>query len=216
MIQLEYWLDGNWRVVVRYDYDRHAPGGHDITDEGLHLDVYRDGAKVRTERVTGPIPATDGFDGAEADFRENAKRYVRRFERWHDISGRNDRGQTMNSSSFRTGSRPISIESGRRSEPHSIPNRTRPTGRESGCDIGALLWLCQPPGRCWTDRLFRSIHEKLPPRRFGRGPQRPTRRERLLPVLDDRIDRVDASSWLETGYPGSTREVIPATTQMMV
>ena len=65
MTQLEYWLDGDWQVVVRYDHDRHAPGGHDISDEGLHLDVYRDGVKVRTERVTGPIPATDGFEAAK-------------------------------------------------------------------------------------------------------------------------------------------------------
>lgn len=65
MTQLEYWLDGDWQAIVRYDHDRDAPGGHDITKEGLHLDIYRDGTKVRTERVTGPIPANDGFEVAE-------------------------------------------------------------------------------------------------------------------------------------------------------
>lgn len=54
-------------------------------------DIDRDGYEVRTERVTGPIPANDGFDAAEEGFLANAQRYVRRFERWHDISGRNDR-----------------------------------------------------------------------------------------------------------------------------
>jgi hypothetical protein len=36
MIQLEYWLEGDWREVVRYDHDRDTAGGHDITEEGLH------------------------------------------------------------------------------------------------------------------------------------------------------------------------------------
>jgi hypothetical protein len=85
MTQLEYWLDGDWRVVVRYDHDREAPGGHDVTEDGLHVDVYRDGAKARTEEVTGPIPAREGFDAAEGDLRENAERYVKRFESWHGI-----------------------------------------------------------------------------------------------------------------------------------
>jgi hypothetical protein len=33
VIQLEYWLDGDWREVVRYDHDHDAPGGHDVTEE---------------------------------------------------------------------------------------------------------------------------------------------------------------------------------------
>jgi len=33
MIQLEYWLEGDWREVVRYDHDRDAAGGHYITED---------------------------------------------------------------------------------------------------------------------------------------------------------------------------------------
>ena len=44
--QLKYWLDGDWRTVVRYDHDREAVGGHNVEIEGLHRDVYRDGEKV--------------------------------------------------------------------------------------------------------------------------------------------------------------------------
>ena len=51
VIQLEYWLEGDWREVVRYDHDQNAPGGHHITEEGLHRDVYRDGEKLRSEGV---------------------------------------------------------------------------------------------------------------------------------------------------------------------
>jgi hypothetical protein len=83
--QLEYWHNGDWRAVVRYDHDADAEGGHDVTEEGLHRDVYRDSEKVRTEDVTGPISANEGFDFAEADLVENAERYVRRFEKWHGI-----------------------------------------------------------------------------------------------------------------------------------
>jgi hypothetical protein len=85
MIQLEYWLDGDWREVVRYDHDRDATGGHDITTDGLHRDIYRNGEKHRVEQVTGPMPANEGFNAAEEDLHDNAETYIRRFESWHGI-----------------------------------------------------------------------------------------------------------------------------------
>ena len=56
MVQLEYWTDGAWQEVVRYDRDPESEMGHDVTEEGLHMDVYRDGEKVNTVYVTGPLP----------------------------------------------------------------------------------------------------------------------------------------------------------------
>lgn len=88
MVQLEYWLRGDWREVVRYDHDRDGP--HDITEDGLHMDVYRGGEKLRTEQVSPPLPANEGFNAAEDDLQENAERYVKRFERWHRVNERND------------------------------------------------------------------------------------------------------------------------------
>lgn len=85
MVQLEYWLEDDWCAVVRYDHDQEAPGGHNITEEGLHRDVYREGEKIGTVQVTNPIPANEGFNYAEDDLRENVKRYIKRFEQWHDI-----------------------------------------------------------------------------------------------------------------------------------
>ncbi|GAB7010213.1 DUF7718 family protein [Halorubrum trueperi] len=85
MIQLEYWLEGDWCEVVRYDHDRDAPGGHDITEEGLHRDVYREGKKIRSEDVSPPIPANEGFDAAEEDLRENVEGCIKRFEKWHEV-----------------------------------------------------------------------------------------------------------------------------------
>lgn len=90
VIQLEYWLDGDWREIVRYDHDRDAEGGHDITEDGLHRDIYRDGEKYRVERVTGPIPANKGFDAAEEDLQEHAEDHVKRFERWHGVKDGSD------------------------------------------------------------------------------------------------------------------------------
>ncbi|MFB6228939.1 MAG: hypothetical protein ABEH88_10340 [Halobacteriales archaeon] len=90
MIQLEYWLGGEWTEIVRYDHDSISEGGHDVTEEGLHRDVYRGGAKLRSEQVSGPIPATDAFDHAEDDLRENAERFTKRFEQWRDIRDRTD------------------------------------------------------------------------------------------------------------------------------
>jgi hypothetical protein len=90
VIQREYWLDGDWREVVRYDHDRDAPGGHDVTNEGLHRDVYRDGEKYRTEAVSPPIPANEAFDHAEEDLRENVERVIKRSERWHGVTDRSD------------------------------------------------------------------------------------------------------------------------------
>lgn len=86
MVQLEYWLDGDWHPVVRYNHD--ASGAeeatHDVTSEGLHRDVYRDGAKYCTVEVTPPLPAGDGFTYAEDDLHENYEQYIKRFEQWHN------------------------------------------------------------------------------------------------------------------------------------
>ena len=73
VVQLEYWLEGDWREVVRYDHDRDAPSGHDITNEGLHRDIYRDGKKIRPEEVSPPIPANEGFDAAEEIYERTSK-----------------------------------------------------------------------------------------------------------------------------------------------
>lgn len=90
VVQLEYWLDGGWQTVVRYDHDRAAEGGHDVTEEGLHRDIYREGEKIRSEEVTGPLPANKAFEYAEEDLKERVERYVRRFEKWHGVKERSD------------------------------------------------------------------------------------------------------------------------------
>ena len=85
VVQLEYRHEGEWWPVVRYDHDPASTHGHDVTTEGLHIDVYRDGEKYRQEYVAPPIPAGVALDFAEDHLAENAQRFTRRFEAWHKI-----------------------------------------------------------------------------------------------------------------------------------
>jgi hypothetical protein len=88
-VQLEYLLGGAWTPVVRYDHDAVTDhGGHDVTEEGLHMDVYRDGQKLRQEYVAPPMPAGVALNFAEDHLRENMQRFIERFEGWHGIRNR--------------------------------------------------------------------------------------------------------------------------------
>jgi hypothetical protein len=91
VVQLEFQLTddgaageaGEWVEVVRSDHDSTAEGGHDVTREGLHLDVYRDGEKGHSESLMGPLPSDVGFNEAEERITDRAERYVERFREWH-------------------------------------------------------------------------------------------------------------------------------------
>lgn len=85
VVQLEYLRESGdeWRAVVRSDHDPRTEGGHDVTKEGVHLDVYREGEKIDTKSLFGPLPAADAFDYAEGHITEHAERYINRFTQWH-------------------------------------------------------------------------------------------------------------------------------------
>lgn len=85
VVQLEYLYEEEWTPIVRYDHGPTSTHGHDVTDEGLHIDVYRDGEKYRTEYVAPPLPAGVALDFAEDHLLENAQRFITRFEEWHEI-----------------------------------------------------------------------------------------------------------------------------------
>ncbi len=72
--------DGH-EVVYSRDVSQLGPAAtDDITEEGLHRDIYRDGEKIRSEEVSPPIPANEGFDAAEEDLRKNVEEFIKRFE----------------------------------------------------------------------------------------------------------------------------------------
>lgn len=89
-VQLEYWHDGEWSPVVRYDHDGtgESDHAHDITEEGLHIDIYRDGEKHATEYI-GPVRSgATGLSRAEDHLSKNLERFITRYEQWHEIRDR--------------------------------------------------------------------------------------------------------------------------------
>jgi hypothetical protein len=92
VLQLEHLVevDGEqeWTTIVRYDHDSEgsAEAAHDVTEEGLHIDVYRDGEKYRTHELTPPMPAADALGAAEDHLTTHAEGYIRRFEQWHETT----------------------------------------------------------------------------------------------------------------------------------
>lgn len=77
-----------WHVVARFDHDSTSEGGHDVTEEGLHLDVYRDGERHARARSFPMIPPGPAMRYAENYFRQHADRLLARFELWHDLGPR--------------------------------------------------------------------------------------------------------------------------------
>lgn len=88
VVQLEYYVESEWREVVRYDHAPASEFGHDVTEDGLHIDVYRDGKQYRTEYVAPPMPAGLALDRAEDHLSNNLEGFTSRFEQWHGIRNR--------------------------------------------------------------------------------------------------------------------------------
>ena len=65
VVQLEYRFNNDWREIVRFDHDPTGDHAHDVTKDGVHMDVYRDGKKRRSAEVFPPMPASDGLTFAE-------------------------------------------------------------------------------------------------------------------------------------------------------
>ena len=91
VVQLEYLVDPHpeaWEPVVRYDHDAEgsAEATHNVTEDGLHIDIYRDGEKIDSHELTPPLPANDALSAAKEHLTEHLQGYVRRFEEWHGIN----------------------------------------------------------------------------------------------------------------------------------
>lgn len=88
VIQLERLVDGDWREVVRFDHEPDNPGGHDVTEEGIHMDVYRDGKKVGVKDDFPTVPLTDAPAYCIRYIETNAEALLRRFDTWHNLTDR--------------------------------------------------------------------------------------------------------------------------------
>ena len=88
MAQLEFYNNGEWHTVVRFDHDPESEHGHDVSTDGVHMDIYRDGDKYRVEEIFPPMTAGDALTFAEGHLKQHAQRYIKRFEQWHEIKDR--------------------------------------------------------------------------------------------------------------------------------
>jgi hypothetical protein len=47
-----------------------------VTEDGLHIDIYRDGDKIDSHELTPPLPANDALNAAEEHLAEHLEGYV--------------------------------------------------------------------------------------------------------------------------------------------
>lgn len=95
VIQLEYDVEAgysgmhtpNWKQVARFDHNPELGQGHDVREEGLHLDIYRDGEKVDVKRGFPHVDINDAPAFCEKFLSRNAEQLLKRYEQWHDING---------------------------------------------------------------------------------------------------------------------------------
>jgi len=85
MIQLECHIADEWHPVVRFDHDGtgEAEHAHDVTEEGVHMDVYRSGEKERVEEIFPPLPGAQALTHAEEHISMYAEHYITRYKKWH-------------------------------------------------------------------------------------------------------------------------------------
>ncbi|SEH51852.1 hypothetical protein SAMN05192561_10463 [Halopenitus malekzadehii] len=94
VVQLERRVDEFWQQVVRFDHDPENPMGHDIIEEGLHMDVYRNGEKSRVKDDFPPVDLTRAPRYCIAYIEQHAGILLRRFEQWHDLNQDPTRGMS--------------------------------------------------------------------------------------------------------------------------
>lgn len=90
IVQLEYRMADGWTHIIRSDHNPEAADGHDVEQEGVHVDLYRDGEKVEQRQIGPPMSPNAGLDTAEEHLVGDYERHVRRFERWHGLNRSNN------------------------------------------------------------------------------------------------------------------------------
>lgn len=89
IVAYDYRLDDNWERVAQFDHNPEAPSGHDIEEEGLHLDLYREGQKYRVVRAKFPyVPVNHAPRYCIEYIKQNHGALIERFERWHNVNRR--------------------------------------------------------------------------------------------------------------------------------
>lgn len=84
VVQLYCWRDGSWRLVAQPDHNPTMAEGHDVTEGGVHVDVFRDGEKHETETAPhpGPLNPELALDYAISYLEMHDKRLIRQYDAW--------------------------------------------------------------------------------------------------------------------------------------
>lgn len=85
VVQLERLVNDEWREVVRFDHDNEGELSHDIREEGLHMDIYRDREKHLARRNFPPMRLNIAPAYAQAYIESEADRLLKRFDQWHNL-----------------------------------------------------------------------------------------------------------------------------------
>lgn len=89
IVVYEYRLRGSWEIVAQFDHDPDSLYGHDIEQEGLHMDLYKEGQKYRVVRSKFPHIPVNHAPGFCIDYiKQNHGTLIKRFEQWHDVNRR--------------------------------------------------------------------------------------------------------------------------------
>ena len=95
LAQLEYDIEATpsgqnspeWQTVARFDHNSDSQQGHDIAEEGLHLDIYKDGDKYRVFTGFQYVPLKRAPRYCQEYLSTHADRLLAQFEEWHGLRG---------------------------------------------------------------------------------------------------------------------------------
>ncbi|PSP95639.1 hypothetical protein BRC91_01835 [Halobacteriales archaeon QS_4_62_28] len=89
IVAYEYKLRGSWETVAQFDHGPESPYGHDIDEEGLHMDLYKEGQKYRVVRSKFPyVPVNHAPRYCIEYIKRNHGALIERFEQWHNVNRR--------------------------------------------------------------------------------------------------------------------------------
>lgn len=94
VVQLEYGADDefywpsecdHWRPVARFDHNPESPDGHDIREEGLHLDIYTGNDEYERTWDFPDVRVNEAPRWCEQYLLENLDFLLDRYEELNDI-----------------------------------------------------------------------------------------------------------------------------------
>lgn len=84
-----YWPENcdDWRKVARFDHNPLVPDGHDIREEGLHLDIYKGEEEYESTEDFPYVHVDEAPRWCETYFLENLDFLLERYERLNGLHG---------------------------------------------------------------------------------------------------------------------------------